>query len=401
MNAIDLMRFAVRAVSGYRLRSTLVLLAMAIGVAAVVILTALGEGARRYVANQFTSLGTHLLIVLPGRNETTGGPPPLLGETPRDLTLEDAQAMLRSPSVRRVAPLTLGTAQVARDRRDREALIMGTTAEMKEVRKLELAQGRFLPPGDWDAAQPVVVLGHALRQELFGTQPVIGEWVRIGDRRFRVIGVLGQRGQSLGSNMDEVAIIPVASAQMLFNTASLFRVLVEARSREDLASAKEDILRIVEERHEGERDITVITQDALLATFDRILHALTLTVAGIAAISLVVAGILVMNVMLVSVAQRTPEVGLLKAIGAPPHQILTLFLAEAALLSLAGGLLGLAVGMLGSALIGRVYPALPVGPPAWAVAAALGVALGTGLLFGVLPARRAARLDPVQALARR
>ncbi len=401
MDATDIFRFSVRALSGYRLRTALVLLAMAIGVAAVVILTSLGEGARRYVANQFTSLGTHLLIVLPGRTETTGGPPPLLGETPRDLTLEDARAMLRSPSVRLAAPLTLGTASVAWERRDREAIVMGTTAEMLEVRRLEVAQGRFLPHGDWNEAMPVTVLGQKLREELFGARQAIGEWVRIGDRRFRVIGILSQRGQSMGSNMDEVAIIPVASAQMLFNTASLFRVLVEAKSREALASAKEDILETVEKRHEGERDITVITQDALLATFDRILGALTLTVAGIAGISLVVAGILVMNVMLVSVSQRTPEVGLLKALGAPARQILILFLAEAGVLSLAGGLLGLIVGELGSKFIGYLYPALPVGPPAWAVAAALGVALGTGLLFGVLPARRAARLDPVQALARR
>lgn len=401
MNATEIFRFAVRALSGYRLRTALVLLAMAIGVAAVVILTSLGEGARRYVANQFTSLGTHLLIVLPGRTETTGGPPPLLGETPRDLTLEDARAMLRSPSVRLAAPLTLGTASVAWERRDREALVMGTTAEMLEVRRLEVVQGRFLAHGDWNDAQPVAVLGQKLRAELFGARQAVGDWVRIGDRRFRVIGILGQRGQSMGSDMDEVAIIPVASAQMLFNTASLFRVMVEAKSRAALAQAKEDILETVEKRHEGERDITVITQDALLATFDRILGALTLTVAGIAGISLVVAGILVMNVMLVSVSQRTPEVGLLKALGAPARQILILFLAEAGVLSLAGGLLGLIVGELGSEFIGYLYPALPVGPPAWAVAAALGVALATGLLFGVLPARRAARLDPVQALARR
>jgi putative ABC transport system permease protein len=216
-----------------------------------------------------------------------------------------------------------------------------------------------------------------------------------------VIGVLAPQGQSLGFNTDELAILPVASAQALFNQASLLRVLVEARSREDIARAKQAIARIIKARHEGEEDVTVVTQDAVLATFDRVLRALTLAVGGIAAISLAVAGILIMNVMLIAVSQRTGEIGLLKALGAAPGGIRLLFVAEAALLSLVGGLTGLVLGEFGSYVIGEIYPILTVTPPRWAVAAALATAMVTGIGFALLPARRAARLDPVRALYRR
>lgn len=401
MKAQDVLRFGYRALAGYRARTYLMLLAMAIGVAAVVTLTSLGEGARRYVVNEFASLGTHLLIVLPGRSETTGGPPPLLGETPRDLTLRDALALMRSSAVRYVAPISVGSAPASWRQREREVTILGSTAELYTVRHLRMGRGTFLPPGDPERAAPICVLGDTLRQELFGNRRALGEWVRIGDRRFRVIGVLAPRGQSLGVDIGDVAIIPVASALALFNTSSLFRVLVQARTREAIPRAEQAIKEIMRTRHEGEDDITVITQDALLATFQRIFTALTFTVAGIAAISLAVAGILIMNVLLVAVSQRTAEIGLLKALGAPGRQVLTLFLTEAAMLSLAGAALGLLVALVGNVLIARLFPAFPIHAPPWALAAALGIALITGLIFGVVPARRAARLDPVQALSRR
>jgi putative ABC transport system permease protein len=269
------------------------------------------------------------------------------------------------------------------------------------IRHWEMAQGRFLPEGDVDRGTPVAVLGLKLKQELFGAERAIGEWVRIGDRRFRVIGVLASEGRSIGVDVEDVAIIPVATALQIFNSNTLFRILVEARDRSMLPAVIEHVEQTIRDRHQGERDVTVITQDAVLATFDKILQALTLTVAGIAAISLAVAGILIMNVMLVAVSQRTTEIGLLKALGAPGRQIVGLFLMEATLLSALGAGLGLLIGQLGSMAIGYFYPALPVGSPWWAFIAAIGVALGTGLLFSLLPARRAARLDPVQALARR
>lgn len=401
MKTFDVLRFSFRAATGYPARTLLTLLAMAIGVGAVILLTALGEGARRYVTREFTSLGTHLLITIPGRSETTGGPPPMLGETPRDLTLEDALALKRSSAIRRVAPVAIGSAPVAWQQREREATIMGSTAEMFDIRQLSMAQGRFLPAGNPSRGSAVCVLGYKIKSELFGNSSPLGEWVRIGGRRFRVIGVMAAKGQSLGLDMGDLAIIPVASAQMLFNTSSLFRILIQAGGREAVPRAKKAILQIIQDRHEGEDDVTVITQDALLKTFDRIFNALTLTVGGIAAISLAVAGILIMNVMMISVSQRKTEIGLLKAIGSPRSQILRLFLSESAVLSLIGSFLGVVLALVGTWASLRFYPNFPVTIPWWALTAATVVGLLTGLVFGVLPARRAAGLEPVEALSRR
>lgn len=397
----DIFRFTFTTFRAHRVRLGLMLLATAVGVASVIVLASLGEGARRYVITEFSSLGTDLLIVFPGRSETTGAMPPALGEAPRDLTIADAQALTRSPAISRVAPLNVGEALVSWRRRDRQVMILGSTAEMEQVRHIGLAEGEFLPPGDMQNAVPVAVVGSKIRSELFGTEPALGEWLRIGDRRFRVIGILPDTGQSVGMNMDEVIIIPVASAQQLFNQASLFRMLVQARDREHIDQARKDVLAIVRERHDNEEDITVITQDSVLQAFDRILRALTMAVAGIASISLLVAGVLIMNVMLVAVSQRRSEIGLLKAIGASSRQIMLLFLGEAGMLSFFGGLIGLLLGLGGTALIHWIYPVLPVAAPLWVVIAALSVCLGSGMLFGILPARRAARLDPVIALARR
>ncbi len=401
MKIFDIIRFAFRASTGYPTRTMLMLLAMAIGVGSVVLLSTLGEGARRYVVGQFSSLGTNLLIVLPGRSETVGGPPPLLGITPRDLTLGDAMALLRSSTIKYVAPLSVGAAPVSWGGREREVTILGSTPHLFQVRQLTLAQGRFLPEGDPARAASVCVLGYKLKEELFGKAQALGEAVRIGDRRFRVIGVLAQKGQSVGMDMGDIVVVPVASAQALFNSASLFRIMIEANDREAIAHAKETILKTIRERHDGEDDITVISQDAVLATFDRIFTALTLTVAGIAAISLAVAGILIMNVMLIAVSQRRAEVGLLKAIGAPGGQIMALFLAESAILSIIGAILGLLLSAVGTWAIGRIFPDFPLDVPLWSVWAAVGVSVATGLVFGVLPARRAARLDPVLSLSRR
>lgn len=377
------------------------LLAMAIGVGSVVVLSSLGESARDYVVNQFSSLGTNLLIVLPGRSETVGGPPPLLGVTPRDLTLADAEALQRSANIRYVAPISVGAAPVSHGAREREVTILGSTSQLFFVRQLTMAQGRFLPEGDIDKGSPVCVLGYTMQEELFGTAPALGESVRIGDYRFRVIGVLAKKGESVGLDMGDVVIIPVASAQALFNTSTLFRIMVEAVDRDVISRAKQTILSIIKDRHDGEDDVTVITQDAVLATFDKIFTAMTLTVTGIGAISISVAGILIMNVMLIAVSQRRSEVGLLKAIGAPEGNIITLFLTEAVLLSFIGAVLGLLVGAGGVWLIGLVFPDFPLTMPLWSLLAAVAVALVTGLVFGVMPAMRAARLDPVVSLSRR
>ena len=402
MRLADLLDFAWRVLRGSISRTLLILLAMGIGVAAVVVVTSLGEGARLYVANQFGSLGTNLVIVLPGRSETAGAMPGvLIGKTPRSLTLDDALALRRSHAIRRFAPLIIGAGDVRAGGRSRETPVLGSTAEFIDIRQMEMAQGSFLPPGDPRHSQPVCAIGAKVASELFGSKPALGEWLRVGDRRFRVIGILAAQGQSLGFNTDEIVIVPLAAAQALFNTEALFRILVEAKSREQIPAAKADIEEILRLRHEGERDVTVITQDAVLATFDRILRALTLTVASIAAISLAVAGILIMNVMLIAVTQRRREIGLLKALGATGRQIRLAFFTEAMLLALGGAAAGLVVGELGRSLALQMYPAIPFQAPWWALLAAPATAILTAVLFTVAPARRAAMLDPVQALSRR
>lgn len=401
MNALETLGFAIRSLTGARARSLLVWLAMSIAVASVVILTALGEGARRYVVDQFAQLGTHLLIVLPGRTETTGGAPPLLGETPRDLTLDDAAALLRSRHIERIAPLAVGNAPVSVGAREREVIVIGSTADFLRVRHLQIAHGNSLPAGEIRRGENVAVLGAKLKRELFGAAPALGEWVRIGDRRLRVIGVLADSGESLGMNTGDIVVIPVATAQALFDQPSLFRILVQARSREAIPAAKEAVLATIRARHDGEDDVTVITQDALLGTFNDILAALTYTVGGIGAISLVVAGILIMNVMLVTVAQRRGEIGLLKALGASRRRVLSLILVESILLAAIGALSGLVIAYGAIQGLRWTYPDFPLTAPLWAAPLAVAIALLTGVLFGVLPARRAADLDPVQALARR
>ena len=400
MTLIDTLYASLKTVVDYRIRSLLIILAMALGVASVVVLTALGDGARNYVIHQFSSIGTNLLVVLPGRAETAGSfPGAVLGQTPRDLTLKDAQLIGRLPQVRRYAPLNVGAAELSATNRLREVTVLGSNANLIPIRHMKLAQGSFLTQSSEKSAQ--IVLGSKLAEEFFPRSHAIGQRVRLGGHRFLVSGVLAAQGESMGFNTDEIVIIPVDQAQALFNTTSLFRILVEAKNHSDIESAKQAILTVLKQSHDGEEDTTVITQDAVLATFDRILHTMTLAVAGIAAVSLIVAGILVMNVMLVAVSQRTAEIGLLKAIGATSADIRRLFFAEAMWLSLAGALLGFMLGQLGSGLIRVAYPQLPAWSPAWASIAGILLALITGVLASLFPASRAARLDAVKALGKR
>ncbi len=400
MRVPDIIKIASQAVLAYRLRTILTLLGIAIGVSAVVLLAALGDSARRYVTGEFASLGTNLIIVLPGRSETTGGAPPLMGETPRDLTIDDALALSRSVNIKKLAPVMVGTAPVSWQGLEREVMVIGSTAAMQSVRKLELVQGRFLPTIDPHRSISLCVIGKKLRDELFGGSKALGEWLRIGDRRFRVIGVLAGGGVSIGVDFDDMVIVPVASTQSLFDSPSLFRVLVEAKAPELMQAASNDIRRIIKDRHEGEDDVTIITQDSVIATFDKIFAALTLGVAGIAAISLFVSGIMIMNIMLVAVSQRRTEVGLLKALGASNRQVRSLFVTEAVLMSFLGTFSGLIIGLFATSVIQKMYPTVSISAPLWALLAATAIAMGTGIIFGVLPAQRAARLDPVIALAK-
>ncbi len=402
MKIMDTLQFSFGAIVRHPLRAGLMLLAISIGVASIIILTGLGEGARRYVAAEFSSLGTNMLIVIPGKTETSGGMLNIFsGETPRDLTLQDATSLKQHAQVKRIAPVVIGTAYVSWQQLSRETAIMGSNAELLELRNWKMARGRFLPSSDNTRASAICVIGAKIRRELFNNENPVGKKIRIGERPFRVIGVLASEGRSIGIDVEDLVIIPTVSAQSLFNSPSLFRILVEARSRDVLDKVEQHIIKTIKTRHQGEEDITVISQDAVLGTFDQIFTSLTLTVSGIAAISLTVAGLLIMNIMLVTVSQRTAEIGLLKAIGASRHQIQNLFLVEAVILTSLGALIGLALGFSGNHLIHYFFPAMNNAAPLWSILAAFILAVGTGLLFGAMPARRAARLNPIQALARR
>jgi putative ABC transport system permease protein len=378
----------------------MMLLATAIGVAAVVVLSSLGEAARRFVTGEFQSLGTHLIIVLPGKSETTGsGLGIMIGETPRDLTLDDARALLRSSAVQKVAPVIVGSASVSRAGLERDVTVFGTTSNFREIRQWKMKLGEFLPNVSMERAAPVCAIGSLISDELFGRESPIGQWLRVGDQRCRVAGVLAPQGTSVMINTDEAVMVPVASAQALFDSPGLFRIIIQANSRDSMLRAQQDVRRIITDRHYGEEDVTVITQDAVLNTFDGIFGALTAALAGIASISLIVAGVLIMNVMLVAVSQRTNEIGLLKALGANKKQIIALFITEAVFLASMGAAVGVGLGYGAVGLLLGIYPSLDFTPPLWAVAGAVLVAITCGVFFGILPARRAAELDPIAALS--
>jgi putative ABC transport system permease protein len=353
------------------------------------------------VTAEFRDIGAEVLLVAPGKTETTGMFPGV-GGAPNDLTLADAEAVLqRVPAVARIAPIAMGTETVAHGERRRQVAIAGSNRDFFDLRGLKLSRGDFLPPGDLRRGADVAVLGSAVARELFPGRDPLGQIVRVAGLRVRVIGVLQPRGTHMGMDLNEVVVVPVATAMQLFNRRSLMRLMVELTSFEQLETAKAQVIALLKERHDGEEDVTVLTQDTIIASLSSIVRVLTLALAAIAAVSLGVAGTGIMNVMLVSVAERTPEVGLMRAVGVGRRQVLAVFLAEAALLSSAGGIAGVVLGWLGTRLLVALYPALPASPPLWAVAASLLLATTVGVLFGLLPARRATGLDPVEALAPR
>ena len=395
----ELIAFAAGALRGHRLRTGLSVAGVAVGIAAVIALTALGEGARRYVVQEFSALGSNLLIVLPGKVETTGMMP--FGGVVNDLTIDDYRAVAtRIPEVLRAAPLATGEENLRYGGRSRSVPVIGTTEELLEVRRLTVGAGQFLPPGDPDQGGAEMVLGVNVAKELFGSESPLGKVVRLGEWRFRVVGVLAPRGRSLGFDFDDLVFVPARTSMRIFNRSSLFRILVELHPDEDLEIGKRAILELLAERHRTE-DVTVITQDAVVDTLHSILGVLTLALVSIASVSLTVAGVGIMNVMLVAVSERRYEIGLLRALGASTAQIITVFIAEAAVLSTAGGLAGLVVGAAAVRAFVGVYPTFPAATPSWAVIISLLMSVVVGVFFGVVPARRAAQLDPVEALVGR
>jgi len=394
---VERLGFVLGSLGGQRLRSALSGLGIAIGVAAVVLLTSLGEGVRSYVIGQFTQFGTNLVAVNPGKVKTVGLPG-VFGGTTHKLTIDDALALREVRGVERVVPVVIGQARVAWRRMGRSVFVYGVTADAPIAWKFPIGRGRFLPPGDPHRPAPWAVLGPKLARELFGSAPPLGERVRIGGRPFRVIGIMAPKGQFLGFDLDDSAYIPVATAMQLFDVDELNEIDVLAAGAEWIDPVAEGIRRVLVRRHRGEEDFTVTTQKEMLATFDRVLGVISLAVTGIAAISLLVGAVGILTVMWIAVHERTAEIGLLRALGLTRAGVGRLFLAEAVLLAGAGGLAGLAIGLGVAAALRWAVPGLPVVTPPFAVGAALGMSLAIGVVSGVLPARRAAALDPVDAL---
>ena len=397
MGFADLLRLSGGSILAHRLRSALTMLGILIGIASVILLTSIGEGTRAYVLEQFTQFGTTVLAINPGKTQTSGSPG-ALGGTVRKLTIEDAEAIERVPGVEDVVPLSFGVARVELEERGRSVFIYGVTSKVPEVWKFAVRQGRFLPEGDPRRAAPLVVLGPTLKRELFDEENALGNHVRIGGQRFLVIGVMEPKGQLLGIDIDDSAYIPVANALQIFNKDGLVEVDVLFSSLAAESEVVERIRTLLTERHEGEEDFSITTQTAMIEVMGNVLNIVSIAVAAIAGISLFVGALGILTMMWISVNERVNEIGLAKALGATSGQVLALFLSEALLLSVLGGLLGVGAGLGAAGLMKAFLPGLPVVVPVRFVIAAVVVSLAVGVLSGALPARRAAALDPVEAL---
>lgn len=398
MRTTDLLRLAWGAVTGQRLRSALTMLGFAIGICAVILLTSIGEGIRRFVLDEFTQFGTNIIAINPGKSDTTGGSPAAMAGTIRKLTLEDSEALSRLPQVQKVMPIAFGNARVESSEAGRSVLVYGVTYEMQDLWKFHVRQGRFLPSGDARHGSPVAVLGMKLKREVFGPGNALGERVRIGGRPFRVIGVMEPKGQFLNIDLDDTVFIPVTEAMRLFNRDDLIEIDVTFHNAHATRTVIDGIRRVLLERHDGEEDFTITSQESMVEVLDQIIDVLTTAVGAIGGISLIVGAIGILTMMWISVNESTAEIGLLRALGARRSQVLGYFLLQAGLLATAGGAVGVAAGIgIGQALR-LAIPGLPVSTLPEYVLAALALSFAVGLLSGALPARRAARLDPVEAL---
>ncbi|MHB1428087.1 MAG: ABC transporter permease [Rhodocyclaceae bacterium] len=396
MRTADLFTLATRSLTAHRLRSFLTLLGIAVGIAAVILLTSIGEGVHRFVLAEFTQFGTNVIEIAPGKTRASGGPGGLQ-TTVRLLTLEDAEALARVPGVVAVTPNVWGNSEVAANGRLRRTTIQGVGPGTLGIMKMTLQSGSFLPDESLAQARPLAVLGPKLKQELFGSDNALGQRIRIGGMQFRIVGVVAPKGQFLGMDLDDTVFIPTARALELYNREGLMRIHLtyrEGLQANDVAAAVKSVLA---GRH-GREDFTLTTQEDMLRTLSKILNVLTLAVGALGGISLLVGGVGIVTIMTIAVTERTNEIGLLKALGARERTILGIFLGEAVALSALGGVLGLALGIGIAQLAHLLFPALPVQTPLSFVILAEAVAVVIGLAAGVLPARRAAMLDPVEAL---
>jgi putative ABC transport system permease protein len=393
----DSSQFALHAIFSHRMRSFLTLLGIAVGIAAVILLTSIGEGVHQYVLEEFTQFGTNVINVAPGKTKTGGMPTSGIPTTARLLTMEDAAALKKLPQVIGSSPTVWGNSEIEGNGRVRRSTVYGVDADFLTVLSAKVRMGHFLPSDTDDASRAFVVLGSKLHKELFGYVNPLGDRVRIGGLHFRVIGVLVPKGQFLGIDLDDTAFIPAERALELYNREGLMEINViyaENASSSTVAAAIKDRLIL---RH-GREDFTVTTQEDMLETLSNILNILTAAVGALGAISLLVGAVGIVTIMTISVTERTNEIGLLMALGARRHTVLGLFMGESIMLSLLGGALGLVIGVGIAQLLRFGLPALPVHTPWTFVVAALLISAMIGLGAGIAPAIRASRLNPVDAL---
>ena len=399
MNFLETFRVAFEAILSNKVRSGLTMLGVIIGVMSVILLVSIGEGARIYITKELTGMGTNLLIITPGKTSTSGGFHPPSAGTVRKLTYDDSLALRRRAWLLTDAvPLVLGTGKVKYQNRSRDTAIIGTTREFERVRNLYVDTGSYISQEDVDSNAKVVVLGRRVKDELFGDDNPLGRVVMLSDARYRVIGVMTKKGTSLGMDMDDIVFIPVTSGQELFDTDGLFEILASTPQPEDVDKAIAQIKDILIRRHAHKEDFTIQTQGAMLETMNTILGVLTAVLGGIAGISLLVGGIGIMNIMLVSVRERTREIGIRKALGATNRDIMAQFIIEAITLSGAGGIVGIVIGVGLALLIPVFVDVLPTSVSIWSILMAFFFSAAVGVFFGVYPARKAALQDPIQAL---
>lgn len=395
MSLLDWLSWIIKALLGNRKRSVLTLSGIAIGIASVALLTSIGEGLRLYLLDSFSQFGTRIVAVTPGKVTTQGIPGMLKSIKP--LTIDDAERLRDIPFVELVVPLVGGTGRIEAGELARDSDIFGVGHEAAKAWKMEVALGRFLPSDNPQAPRAYAVLGQKMKQELFGLRNPLGELVRVGEMRFRVVGVMEPKGQFLGFDLDDVIYIPTHLALQLFNQESLMEVDVVFSEQ----STSTEISRRISERLEalhGSEDFTLFTQEDMLSSLDKILGLLTLAVAGLGGVSLLIGGVGVLTIMTISLRERTSEIGLLCALGCTRDRILLLFLGEAICLATVGGLAGLTLVVALVLFLQGVIPGLPLALNSGYLMAALLLSSLIGLVAGIAPAVNASRRNPIEAL---
>ncbi len=396
MQVRDFRRLAFGALRAHRARSLLTALGITVGIAAVVLLTSIGEGIHRFVLAQFTQFGTNIIGIQPGKSSTHGASIGVFGST-RPLTIEDGNALRQLPYVDAVVSAVQGNAEVEGGSRRRRTTVYGVGSDFSRAFQINVRVGAFLPPDEANAARAFAVLGDKMARELFADRSPLGEKVRIGGERYVVIGVMEPKGQVLGFDMDDTVYIPVSRSLDMFNRDGVMEIDIAYRAGAPEAEIVEAARRVLAARH-GDEDFTIIAQQQMLDVLTSVLDVLTFAVGAIGGISLLVGAVGILTIMTISVTERTGEIGTLRALGATRNQVLALFLGEAVVLAALGGFAGLVFGAGGAHVIHFLVPGLPVHTPWLYVVIAEVVAVAIGVLAGVVPARRAARLDPVVAL---